>query len=66
MSNVLVSGSNRSIGLEWCRQPEAADALHDLALSHPRLSIHRLDEEKMGSDSIYHLCQKLIVSDPTH
>lgn len=57
MSSVLVTGSNRGIGLEWCRQyadadwrvfatcrhPEAADELHALAQKHPRLSVHRLD-----------------------
>jgi NAD(P)-dependent dehydrogenase (short-subunit alcohol dehydrogenase family) len=57
MSSVLVTGSNRGIGLEWCRQyaeaggrvfatcrhPEMADDLHSLAQMHPRLSVHRLD-----------------------
>ena len=57
MSSVFVTGSNRGLGLEWCRQyaeagwrvfatcrhPESADALHDLARIHPLLSVHRLD-----------------------
>ncbi|MFN3750443.1 MAG: SDR family oxidoreductase [Thiobacillus sp.] len=57
MPSVLVTGANRGIGLEWCRQyaeadwrvfatcrrPEAADELHELARRHPRLSVHRLD-----------------------
>jgi NAD(P)-dependent dehydrogenase (short-subunit alcohol dehydrogenase family) len=57
MTSVLVTGSSRGIGLEWCRQyaeagwrvfatcrhPQAADALWALARSHPRLSVHRLD-----------------------
>lgn len=57
MQSVLVTGANRGIGLEWCRQyaeaawrvfatcrrPEAADELHELAWRHPRLSVHRLD-----------------------
>jgi NAD(P)-dependent dehydrogenase (short-subunit alcohol dehydrogenase family) len=57
MSSALVTGSSRGLGLEWCRQyaaagwrvfatcrhPATADALRDLAQSHPRLSVHRLD-----------------------
>ena len=57
MSSVLVTGSNRGIGLEWCsqyaeadwrvfatcRHPETADELHDLARMHPWLTVHRLD-----------------------
>jgi NAD(P)-dependent dehydrogenase (short-subunit alcohol dehydrogenase family) len=57
MSSVFVTGSNRGLGLEWCRQyaeagwrvfatcrhPESADALHHLARLHPLLSVHRLD-----------------------
>ena len=57
MPSVLVTGANRGIGLEWCRQyadagwrvlascrhPDAADELDDLARRHPQLSIHRLD-----------------------
>lgn len=65
MSSVLVTGSNRGLGLEWCRQyaeagwrvfatcrhPETADALHDLAPSHPRLSVHCLDVTR--PESVY-------------
>jgi NAD(P)-dependent dehydrogenase (short-subunit alcohol dehydrogenase family) len=57
MSSVLVTGSNRGLGLEWCRQyadadwrvfatcryPETADELQDLAQKHPWLTVHRLD-----------------------
>ena len=57
MPSVLVTGSNRGLGLEWCRQyaeaewrvfascrdPGTADALNDLARAHRRLSVHRLD-----------------------
>jgi NAD(P)-dependent dehydrogenase (short-subunit alcohol dehydrogenase family) len=57
MSGVLVTGSNRGLGLEWCRQyadsdwrvyatcrhPETADELQDLARKHPWLTVHRLD-----------------------
>jgi NAD(P)-dependent dehydrogenase (short-subunit alcohol dehydrogenase family) len=57
MPSVLVTGGNRGIGLEWCRQyaeagwrvfatcrrPASADELHELARRHPRLSVHRLD-----------------------
>lgn len=65
MTSVLVTGSNRGLGLEWCRQyaeagwhvfatcrnPETADALHDLAREHSRLSIHRLDVAR--PESVY-------------
>lgn len=57
MPSVLVTGSNRGIGLEWCRQyadagwrvfatcrrPDAAEELQELANSHPQLSVHRLN-----------------------
>ena len=71
MSSVLVTGSNRGLGLEWCRQyaeadwrvyatcrhPETADALHDLARRHPRLSVHRLDVTR--PESVYALRAEL-------
>lgn len=55
--NILVSGSNRGLGLElvnqysetgWrvyatCRHPQEAADLHDLAAARPNISIHRLD-----------------------
>lgn len=57
MPSVLVTGSNRGIGLEWCRQyaeagwrvfatcrhPQTADELQDMARQHSQLSIHGLD-----------------------
>ncbi|MBI1422305.1 MAG: SDR family NAD(P)-dependent oxidoreductase [Gammaproteobacteria bacterium] len=57
MSSILITGSNRGIGLEWarqyaeigwrvyatCRLPEQADALKQLAQQHTNLSVHRLD-----------------------
>lgn len=71
MSSVLVTGSNRGLGLEWCRQyveagwhvfatcrhPETADALHDLAREHSRLSVHRLDVTR--PESVYALRAEL-------
>lgn len=71
MSSVLVTGSNRGIGLEWCRQyadadwrvfascrhPETADELLDLARKHPRLSVHRLDVTQ--PESVYALRAEL-------
>ena len=65
MSSVFVTGSNRGLGLEWCRQyaeagwrvfatcrhPESADALHDLARIQPLLSVHRLDVTR--PESVY-------------
>lgn len=57
MPNVFVTGSNRGIGLEWCRQyadagwrvfatcrqPDAAEELQYLGRRHATVSIHRLD-----------------------
>jgi len=57
MRSVLITGSNRGIGLEWarqlagrewrvlatCRHPAEAEALHTLSRSHPSLTVHRLD-----------------------
>jgi NAD(P)-dependent dehydrogenase (short-subunit alcohol dehydrogenase family) len=54
---VLITGSNRGLGLEWsrqyaglgwrvhasCRHPDEADALHQLADQYPEVMIHRLD-----------------------
>ena len=71
MSSVLVTGSNRGIGLEWCRQyaaadwrvfascrhPETADDLQALAQRHPRLSVHRLDVTE--AESVYALRAEL-------
>ena len=71
MPSVLVTGSNRGIGLEWCRQyadagwrvfatcrhPETADALHDLAGRHSELSVHRLDVTR--PESVYALRAEL-------
>lgn len=72
MHSVLVTGSNRGIGLEWCRQyaeagwrvfatcrhPATADALHALARSQPRLSVHRLDVTQ--AESVYALHAELL------
>jgi NAD(P)-dependent dehydrogenase (short-subunit alcohol dehydrogenase family) len=57
MNSVLVTGSNRGLGLQWarqytsegwrvyagCRFPEQADDLQRLAAANASLSIHRLD-----------------------
>ena len=57
MPSVLVTGANRGIGLEWCRQyadagwrvyascrhPDAAEDLIELASGRPQISIHRID-----------------------
>jgi NAD(P)-dependent dehydrogenase (short-subunit alcohol dehydrogenase family) len=63
MPSILVTGANRGLGLEWCRQyaregwrvfatcrhPEAATDLHALARAHPWLSVHRLDVTRAES-----------------
>lgn len=57
MPSLLVTGSNRGLGLEWsrqyardgwrvyatCRHPERADDLRELADGCPKVSIHRID-----------------------
>lgn len=57
MSSILVTGSNRGLGLEWvrqyaalgwrvyatCRFPDQADALQQLSAQFPDVSLHRLD-----------------------
>lgn len=57
MNSILITGSNRGLGLEWarqygqagwrvyatCRYPEQADALQQLCQTYPTISLHRLD-----------------------
>lgn len=57
MSSILITGSNRGLGLEWahqcavegwrvfatCRYPAESTALAELADRHTTISIHRLD-----------------------
>jgi NAD(P)-dependent dehydrogenase (short-subunit alcohol dehydrogenase family) len=72
MTSVLITGSSRGIGLEWCRQyaeagwrvfatcrhPATADTLRDVAQSHPQLSVHRLDVT--DPESVYALRAELL------
>jgi len=60
MNSILITGSNRGMGLEWasqyaragwrvyatCRFPEQANHLHSLQLLHANVSIHSLDVTK--------------------
>ena len=62
MNTVLVTGANRGLGLEFCRQyavagwrvlaccrhPEDAAALRGLAADHAAVSLHRLDVAQAG------------------
>jgi NAD(P)-dependent dehydrogenase (short-subunit alcohol dehydrogenase family) len=71
MPSILITGSNRGLGLEWarqhaaegwrvhatCRHPGQADALQALARSTPSVSIHRLDVTR--SDEIAQLVDEL-------
>ena len=71
MDSILVTGANRGLGLEWCRQhalagwrvyatcrhPETADDLHALAEAQPHLSLHRLDVT--DAESVYALRAEL-------
>ena len=71
MKRILVTGSNRGIGLEFtrqfletgwrvyatCRRPAEAKSLHTLTSLHSNLSIHRLDITLQ--EDISNLCQEL-------
>ena len=60
MNSVLITGSNRGLGLEWahqyynegwrvfatCRHPDEADELNQLAEKSPNFTIHQLDVTK--------------------
>lgn len=72
MPSILVTGANRGLGLEWCRQyaaqgwrvyatcrhPKAAEDLLDLAKGHAQLSVHRLDVS--DADAIHALRAELM------
>lgn len=71
MFNVLVTGANRGLGLEWCRQyadagwrvfatcrhPERADELRERARQYPKLTVHQLDVTR--PESVYALRAEL-------
>jgi NAD(P)-dependent dehydrogenase (short-subunit alcohol dehydrogenase family) len=69
MPTVLVTGSNRGIGLEFCRQyaeagwkvlaccrrPEQASDLQGLAIERPSVSVHQLELENLDQiDALAH------------
>jgi len=72
VKRVLITGSNRGIGLEFtrqylesgwhvyatCRRPTEAQSLHMLLELHSRLTIHRLDITQQ--EDINSLCQELM------
>jgi len=61
MSSVLITGSNRNLGLEWtrqyaregwrvfatCRHPSDALDLQNLSREYPKVTLHRLDVTKI-------------------
>ncbi len=63
MRSVLITGSNRGLGLEWvrqyaaagwrvyatCRRPDLAAELEQLAAAHPHVSVHGLDVTEAGT-----------------
>ena len=71
MPTVLITGSNRGLGLEWCRQyveagwrvlatcrfPAEAKALQQLGNENNALTLHRLDVT--NHDQIHRLAQEL-------
>jgi NAD(P)-dependent dehydrogenase (short-subunit alcohol dehydrogenase family) len=71
MPSILITGSNRGLGLEWvrqsasdgwrvfatCRHPAEADDLQALARQHSSVSIHRLDVTV--SEDVHALCWEL-------
>ena len=71
MHTVLISGSNRGLGLEWarqyaaagwrvhatCRNPEEAVSLQQLAGENPKVAVHRLDVTQ--AEEIDQLCAEL-------
>lgn len=71
MPSILITGSNRGLGLEWvrqyldlewrvyatCRYPELAEELKQLQRHHPNLSLHQLDITK--ADHVQRICQEL-------
>jgi len=72
MPNVLVTGSNRGLGIEWvrqyaeegwrvfatCRHPAEANKLNELAAKHEALTIHRMDVTRQ--DEISALARELL------
>ncbi len=72
MDTVLVTGSNRGLGLEWvrqfaeddcrvyatCRHPSEAFELQDLAARHEQVSVHRMDVTRV--DEIYAMTVELL------
>lgn len=72
MTSILITGANRGLGLEFCRQyakknwrvfaccrkPDTAEALQIIAAAHPQVSIHRLDIANFAQ--IDHLAAELV------
>ncbi len=75
MPSILITGSNRGLGLEWtrqyarldwkvyatCRHPDAADELQQLKHDYPKIEIHRLDVTR--ADEINSVAEKLRTQD---
>jgi NAD(P)-dependent dehydrogenase (short-subunit alcohol dehydrogenase family) len=71
MPSILITGSNRGLGLEWtrqyaadgwrvyasCRRPDEAEELTQLAARYPSITLHRLDITRQ--DEVHALTEEL-------
>ena len=79
MPNVLVTGSNRGLGIEWvrqyaeegwrvfatCRHPAEANKLNELAAKHEALTIHRMDVTRRTAPVVYQMEKEPVTASPS-